>query len=89
MNQSGWSMQRFIKRTMYIHRSYPTGGCTTELPFTPRYILNTNNTDNNCLLWCLVAYLHPAKNNSNKVSSYNKLEFFNEIKLSKIPPPYG
>ena len=34
MNQSGWSMQRFIKRTMYIHRFYPTGGCTTELPFT-------------------------------------------------------
>ena len=27
MNQSGWSMQRFIKRTMYIHRIYPTGGC--------------------------------------------------------------
>ena len=33
-NQSGWSMQRFVKRTMYIHRFYPSGGCDTELPFT-------------------------------------------------------
>ena len=39
-NQSGWSMRRFIKGTMYIHRFYPTGGCTTELPFTSRYILH-------------------------------------------------
>ena len=60
MNQSGWSMQRFVKRTMYIHRFYPTGGCTTELPFTSRYILNIHNTDNKCLLWSLIAYLHPA-----------------------------
>ena len=30
MNQSGWSMQRFVKRTMYIHRFYPSGGCTTD-----------------------------------------------------------
>ena len=33
MNQSGWSMQRFVKRTMYIHRFYSTGACTTVLPF--------------------------------------------------------
>ena len=50
MNQSGWSMQRFIKRTMYIHRFYPTGACTTELPFTSIYILHIHNTDNKCLL---------------------------------------
>ena len=46
LNQSGWSMQRFVKRTMYIHRFYPSGGCTTELPFTSRYMLNIHNTDN-------------------------------------------
>ena len=89
MNQSGWSMQRFIKRTMYIHRFYPTGGCTTELPFTCRYILNIKNTDNKCLLWCLIAYLHPAKDNQYRVSNYNKPEYINEIKLPNgITPPY-
>ena len=89
MNQSGWSMQRFIKRTMYIHRFYPTGGCTTELPFTSRYILNIKNTDNKCLLWCLIAYLHPAKDHSYRVSNYNKPEYIDEIKLPNgVTPPY-
>ena len=55
MNQSGWSVQRFVKRTMYIHRFYSSGGCSTELPFTSRYILNKYNTNNKCLLWCLIA----------------------------------
>ena len=54
MNQSGWSMQRFVKRRMYIHRFYPSAGCTTELhyknrvPFTMYYdfecIIKTKNT---------------------------------------------
>ena len=89
MNQSGWSMQRFVKRTMYIHRFYPSGGCTTKLPFTSRYIFNILKTDNKCLLWCLIVYLHPVKDHPNSVNNYNKPEYVNEIKLSKIPPPYG
>ena len=90
MNQSGWSVQRFIKRTMYIHRFYPSGGCDTELPFTSRYILNIHNTDNKCLLWCLIAYLHPSKDHPNRVSKYNKTEYINEIKLPNgVTPPYG
>ena len=88
MNQSGWSMQRFVKKTMYIHRFYPSGGCITELPFTSRYILNIHNTDKKCLLWCLIAYLHPASRDPNRVSKYNKPEYINEIKLPKHPPPY-
>ena len=40
-------------------------------------------------MWCLIAYLHPAPHNPNRVSNYNKPEYFNEIKLAKIPPPYG
>ena len=81
MNQSGWSMQRFVKRTMYIHRFYPTGGSTTELQFLSKYILIIHNTDNKCLLWCLLAYIHPASHNPTRVSKYNKPEYINEIKL--------
>ena len=90
MNQSGWSMQRVVKSTMYIHRFHPTGGCTTELPFTSRYILNIHNSDNECLQWCLIAYLHPAPHNPSRVSNYNKPEYINEIKLPKgVTPPYN
>ena len=88
MNKSGWSMQRFVKRTMYIHRFYPTGGSTTELPFTSRYMLSIHNTDNKCLLWCLIAYIQPASRDPNRVSKYNKPEYINEIKLLKLPPPW-
>ena len=89
MNQSGWKMQRLVKRTMYIHRFYPSGGCDTELPFTSSYILNIHNTDNKCLLWCLIAYLHPAKGHPNRVIKYNKPEYINELKLPNgVIPPY-
>ena len=88
MNQSGWSKQRFVKRTLYIHMFYPSGGCTTELPFTSRYILNIHNTDKKCLLWFLIAYLHPASRDPNRVTKYNKPEYFIETKLPKLPPLY-
>ena len=38
-NQSEWSMQRFVKKTMYIHMFYPSGGCQEESPFLSRHIL--------------------------------------------------
>ena len=89
VNQSGWSTQRFIKRTMYIQRFYPTGGCTTKVSFTSSYIPNIHNTDNKNLIWCLIAYLHPAKDHPNIYSNYIKPKYINERKLPKIPPPYG
>ena len=39
-NQSGWTMQRFDGRTMYIPRSYPTGGSPAGLPFKSNQIKN-------------------------------------------------
>ena len=78
----------YQKNNVYIHRFYPSGGWDTELPFTSRYILKTHNSDNKCLLWCLIAYLHPAPNNPSKVSNYNKPEYINEIKLPNgVTPP--
>ena len=81
MNQSGWTMKRFIKRTIYIHRFYPSGGCTTKVPFTSRYLLKIKNTGKKCLVWCLIAYLHPAKDHPNIVSTYKNLNII--IKITK------
>ena len=88
MNHCGWSMERFVNRTMYTHRFSPCGCYTTELPFTSRYVLNIHYTDNKCLVWCLIAYLHPASCDPNRVSRYNKPEYIIEIKLRKLPHPY-
>ena len=46
--QSGWSLQSFVKITMYMHRFYPSGGYHVELPFQSKYILNIHNNDNKC-----------------------------------------
>ena len=81
MNQYGWSMQRFVKRKIYW--------VYYKFPFTSRYVLNIHNTDNKCLLWCLIAYLPPAPLNPNRINNYNKPEYIKEIKLPTIPPPYG
>ena len=67
---------------MYIHMFYPSVGCNLKSPFVPRYIPNIKKTEGKCFLWCLIASLHPAEDNSNRVSNYNKPEHINEIKLS-------
>ena len=45
MNKSGWSMQRFFKRTMYAHRFYSSGECSFELSCTSNEIINVKNRD--------------------------------------------
>ena len=74
INQSGWKMHRFIKRTMYIDKCYPAGGCTIKLPCTSRYILNIHNT---------------AKGSPNRVNNYINPDYIIEIKLPKIATPWG
>ena len=52
-------------------------------------MLNIHITDNKCLLWCLIACIHPASRDPNRVSKYKKPEYINDIKLPKLPPPWG
>ena len=50
LNQSGWSMQKFKQRTMYIHELYPSGRSYVELPYKCRKLLNTQNEDAYCFI---------------------------------------
>ena len=76
-------------RAKYIHKFHPNGGCSTNLPFNSNHRINIKNNDEFCLLWCLIAYIHAAKDRPNGVSNYNKSEYTIEIKLPNSPPPYG
>ena len=58
MNQSDWSMQRFVKRTVYINRFYHNGGRDVKSTFVSRYILNIKNIDNKCFLWCFILLIY-------------------------------
>ena len=59
-----------------------------ELP--PEYknsksILNIENNDQYCFIWSILAHLHPAKNNSNKI--YNYKPFFHNLNLKDLDFP--
>ena len=66
--------KRFAKRTIYIQSFYPGGGRNVESRFVSRYRHNIKNTNSKCFLLCLIAYLHPAKDNPKIVRTYNKSE---------------
>ena len=84
-----YAFVRDLLKGLCIRIGIVLGGYTTKVPFTSRYMFNIHNTDNKCLLWCLIAYLHPAKDHPNIFSNYNNAEYINEIKLPKLAPPYG
>ena len=95
MNQSGWSLQKFKLRTIYIHRFYTTVGCHTDPLTRSNLILNKHNDDGFCLLWNLMAFLQPARDNRHRLSNKNKQENINEIKWpdpqrgTALGSPYG
>ena len=86
MIQSSWTLQRFDKSTMYIQSFYPTGGCHAELPFNSNQRKIMKKNDEECLLWCLIAYLHPAKHKLERVPHYKKSEYNNKTKLPSVIP---
>ena len=53
-----------------------------------RAVINIKNADNNCLLLRLIAYLHPAINNTSRVNNSIQPEYNNETKLPDIGPTY-
>ena len=67
---------------MYTHKFYPTVCCSTNLSFNSNCKFDIKNNDEFCLLWVLVAYLHPAKDHPNRIGNYNKPEYTKEITLS-------
>ena len=76
INQSIWTMQRFDKKdyALYMQMFYPIGACLAELPFKSNKTIIIKNNDEECLLWCLIAYLHPANHHPNRLSNYKKPE---------------
>ena len=37
-----------------------------------------------CFLYSIIAFLHPAKDNVNRVSNYNKEKYINELNIENI-----
>ena len=71
---------------MLIFRN-PLGSAYIELPKKLRspMIINIQNSDNYCFAWCVLAYLHPAKDHSKRVSNYEP--YTNELNVEGINFP--
>lgn len=71
---SGWSMCEIINLTFNIHKYSPLkAGTFVDLPNfikNKKAVLNIQNNDEYCFLWCIMAALFPVKNNGCKTSSY-------------------
>jgi hypothetical protein len=86
-NGSGLSQKivLFMDCNIYRTKSIKGSGYLTYclLPFITQSVINVINNDNKCLLWSILAALHPPKEHVSQVGSYRKYE--NEIKIDSFP----
>nr|CAH7768883.1 unnamed protein product [Callosobruchus chinensis] len=72
---SGWSLYEIILKINFNSYTPINVGISTYIEM-PKFIqktkavLNIQNKDQNCFLWCIVAALNPCVRNSNRTSSY-------------------
>ena len=88
-NGSGWLVEGVSAINIMITKYNPmTGGTFIPLPKDIKNktsLLNVRNKDQKCLLWSLLAYLHPAETHSDRVTSYKQFE--SDLDMSGITYP--
>ena len=81
MRDSGWRFDKKGSLTVYFYKTNELNGSNyVKIPLRSNAILNIENNDKYCLLWSILAYLHPCNNNHpNRVSNYR--QYFNELNI--------
>ena len=86
---SGWYFKEIIKLEIHLVDYKPMrGGSYIKLPeFIKKKnaILNIENKDDKCFLWCILRYLHPKLNHGERISDLKKYE--NDLNFKKIKFP--
>ena len=86
---SGWYFKEIIKLEIHLVDYKPMkGGSYIKLPkFIKKKnaILNIENKDDKCFLWCILRYLHPKLNHGERISDLKKYE--HDLKFKKINFP--
>ena len=75
---SQWVLSRILKLELCINRYNPLRG-RSYMPLPPalankKAIINVKNRDNKCFLWSVLAALHPARKDAQRVSKYRQWE---------------
>ena len=76
---SNWVFKEVIKLEIHTTEYNPTKGSSyIDLPDwikNKKAIVNIQNKDDKCFLWCILRYLHPKKDNDSRLSDLKKYEF--------------
>ena len=72
---SGWSVEKITKIEVHTVRHEPLKvGSYVRTPAGVKGVLNVRNRDNKCILWSIVAQLHPVEKNCERVNNYKRFE---------------
>lgn len=88
-NGSGWIIDEIQKFTVNTSAYTPLMGSSfIKLPRNiemRRAVLNIKNRDNKCILWAILAHLHPIRSNPNNWSNYHRYE--HELNMAGVSYP--
>ena len=78
-NGSGWYFKEVVQLEIHIVEYNPTKG-SSYIPLpdwisNKKAIVNIENKDEKCFLWCIPRYLHPVDEKDNRISDLKKYEF--------------
>ena len=86
---SGWVVERIEHVDLYISKYRPIRGNTyTKLPkdlASRKAIINIQNKDDRCFMWSVLAAIHPAAKDPQRVSKYT--DYSDELDFTGIPFP--
>lgn len=86
---SGWTISgiNYLQMDQTICNS-PSGSAYIELPDwmkNKKAVINIKNNDNKCFMWSVLAHLHPADQNAERVTKYS--DYVNELNFGDLTFP--
>ena len=78
-NGSGWYFKEVINLEIHTAEFNPMNG-SSYIPLPDwisdkKAIVNIENKDEKCFIWCILRYLHPRKDNDSRLTDLKKYEF--------------
>ena len=88
-NGSGWVVDNVNHLSIMSTKYHPMGGSSyIELPKeikNKKSVINIQNDDHQCIVWCILARKHPQPNNCHRLNHYK--QFIDELNLDVISFP--
>jgi hypothetical protein len=82
-----WSFGRSSSVSCSSSSFTPTGRSYVEIPYKTKGIINIQNEDDKCFMWAVLAALHPAAKDPQRVSKYKAYK--DELDFEGIEMPFN